>query len=78
MNINLGEPFEVLLKKIVKKGYAGNQTEAMRQAIMAYDRQIEEEEAELVYKAVQFEMQEIKSGKIKTYSHKEIKKKLGF
>ncbi|MCC7552044.1 hypothetical protein KO317_00055 [Candidatus Micrarchaeota archaeon] len=78
MNVNLGEPFEVLLRKIVRKGYAGNQTEAMRQAIMAYDRQIEEEEAELVYKAVKFEMQEFKSKKTKGYSLEEIKKEAGF
>lgn len=76
MNVNLGEPYEALLKKIVKKGYAGNQTEAIRQSIIAFNRQLEEQEAELVHKAVEMEMQDI--DQVKLYTHKEIKKKLGF
>ena len=78
MNVNLGMPYEAMLRKIVSKGYAGNQTEAIRQAIITLDRQIEEEEAVLVHKAVEAEMQEIESGNVKLYSHKEVKKRLGF
>ncbi|MCK4491716.1 MAG: type II toxin-antitoxin system ParD family antitoxin [Candidatus Altiarchaeales archaeon] len=74
MNINLGVPYEATIKKIIEKGYAGNQTEVIRQAILAYERMLEEEELELVHKAVELEMEEIKSGRIKNYSLDEIKK----
>lgn len=74
MNINLGTPYEVTIKKIIEKGYAGNQTEVIRQAIMAYERMLEEEELVLVHKGVEFEMQEIRAGRIKTHSFDEVKK----
>lgn len=77
MNINLGLPYETAIKKIIEKGYAGNQTEVIRQAIAAYERMLEEEELALVNKAVELEMQEILSGKQKTYTLEEIKKKYG-
>ncbi len=77
MNINLGVPYEVAIKKIIEKGYAGNQTEVIRQALTAYERMLEEEELELVHKAVELEMEEIKSGRIKNYSLDEIKKIYG-
>ncbi len=76
MNINLGVPYEATIKKIIEKGYAGNQTEVIRQALMAYERMLEEEELQLVHKAVEFEMQEIEAGKIKIHSFDEIKKSL--
>ena len=74
MNINLGVPYEAAIKKIIEKGYAGNQTEVIRQAILAYERMLDEEELQLVHKAVKLEMEEIKSGKIKNYGLDEIKK----
>ena len=61
-------------QKIIEKGYAGNQTEVIRQAILAYERMLDEEELQLVHKAVKLEMEEIKSGKIKNYGLDEIKK----
>ncbi len=78
MNVNLGVPYELKLKKIIDKGYAGNQTEAIRQSITEFERKIDEEEERLVHKAVELEMQEIKSGRVKTYTHEQVKKKLGF
>lgn len=75
MNVNLGTPYEVLIERLIERGYAGNQTEVIRQALMAYERQIEEEEAILVHKAVEHEMQQIRSGKVKTYTLEEIKRK---
>ncbi len=75
MNVNLGEPYEVIIKRVIEKGYAGNQTEVVRQALLVYEREIEEEEVQLVNKGIELEMQEIKSGKIKTKSLDEIKKK---
>ena len=77
MNVNLGAPYEAKLRRIIEKGYAGNQTEAIRQAITVLDRQIEEEEAHLVHKAVELEMREIDAGRAKTYTWDEVKKKAG-
>ena len=77
MNVNLGTPYEAIIQKIIEKEYAGNQTEAIRQALMAYERQLQEEEALLVHKAVEFEMQEMRAGRIKTFTFDEVKKKLG-
>ena len=34
MNINLGAPYEMAIKRIIEKGYAGNQTEVIRQAVL--------------------------------------------
>ena len=74
MNINLGHPYEIAIKSIIEKGYAGNQTEVIRQAIMAYKRQIEEEELSLVHRAVDREMAELDAGKVKVHSLEEIRK----
>jgi len=76
MNINLGLPYEAAIKKIIEKGYAGNQTEVIRQAILFYERMIEEEEILLVHKAVEMEMDEIEAGRAKPHSFEEIKKAL--
>jgi Arc/MetJ-type ribon-helix-helix transcriptional regulator len=74
MNINLGAPYEIAIARIIEKGYAGNQTEVIRQAVLAYERMIEEEELTLVHKAVETEMRELEAGKVKTHSFEEIKK----
>ncbi len=74
MNINLGAPYEAAIKSIIEKGYAGSQTEVIRQAILAYERIIEEEELALVHKAVEIEMEEIEARESKTYSFEDIKK----
>lgn len=55
------------------KGYAGSQTKVIRQAILAYERMIDEEELLLVHKAVEVEMEEIEAGRSKTYSFKDIR-----
>jgi Arc/MetJ-type ribon-helix-helix transcriptional regulator len=74
MNINLGAPYEAAIKSIIEKGYAGSQTEVIRQAILAYERMIDEEELALVHKAVEIEMEDIDAEKITTYSFEDIKK----
>lgn len=73
MNIDLGAPYEAAIRGIIEKGYAGTQTEAIRQAILAYERMIEEE-LTLVHTAVEMEMSEMHSGKVKTHSLQDIKK----
>jgi len=75
MNVNVGVPYEAIIDKVIEKGYAGNQTEVIRQALLAYERMLEEEEFLLVHKAVEAEMAEIKAGKVKTYTLKQIKSK---
>jgi len=74
MNINLGAPYETAIKRIIDKGYAGNQTEVIRQAILAYERMIEEEELILVHKAVEMEMGGLEAGKAKIHSFEEMRK----
>jgi Arc/MetJ-type ribon-helix-helix transcriptional regulator len=74
MNVNLGAPYEAAIKSIIEKGYAGSQTEVIRQAILAYERMIEEEELALVHKAVEIEMEDIEAKKSKTYSFDDIKR----
>ena len=75
VNVNLGVPYEAIVNKVIEKGYACNQTEVIRQALLAYERMLKEEEKELVAKAVKIEMGEVKAGNIKTKSFTEIKKK---
>ena len=77
MNINLGAPYEEMLEKIIAREYAGSKTEAIRQAISQYWREIGDEEMRLVAKGVEHEMQKIRSGESKTYSMEEVQKKLG-
>ncbi|MFH0861919.1 MAG: hypothetical protein V1875_02710 [Candidatus Altiarchaeota archaeon] len=74
MNVNLGIPYETSINRIIEKGYAGNQTEVIRQAISAYERMLEEEEMMLVHKAVEFEVAEMKSGRVRTHGFEEIRK----
>lgn len=62
MNINIGRPYEEAIRRIIDKGYAGNQTEVIRQAILAYERMIEEEELLLVHRGVSIEMSEVLAG----------------
>jgi len=77
MNINLGAPYERILSGLIEKGYAGNQTEVIRQALVAYDRQIKEEEVRLVHKGVEIEMAPIIAGKAKTHSLNKVLKEAG-
>ena len=75
MNVNLGTPYESLMQRLIEKGYAGNQTELIRQALVAYERQVDEEEVLLVRQAVEHEMQLVESGKLKIIPFEKIKAK---
>ena len=70
--VTLGSPYERIIKKIIEKGYAGNQTEVIRQALINYERDIDEKEMELVGKAVDREMAEMLNGKAKTHSAEDV------
>jgi len=74
MNIRIGSPYEAVIKRIIEKGYAGNQTEVIRQALLAYERMLEDEELMLVHRAVTVEMNEIEIKKNPIRSFDEIKK----
>jgi Arc/MetJ-type ribon-helix-helix transcriptional regulator len=74
MNIRIGSPYEAVIKRIIEKGYAGNQTEVIRQAILAYERMLEDEELMLVHRAVAVEVSEIESKKTPSFSFDEMKK----
>ena len=73
MNISIGSPYEAAIKRIIEKGYAGNQTEVIRQAILAYERMLEVEELMLVHRAVTAEVSEIETKKTPSFSFDEIK-----
>lgn len=75
MNVNIGAPYEAIMQKVIERGYAGNQTEVIRQALLAYERFLEEEEVELVSRGVEIEMQEIKTGMQKSKTLEQLKKK---
>jgi Arc/MetJ-type ribon-helix-helix transcriptional regulator len=75
MNINLGVPYEAAIKRIIEKGYAGNQTEVIRQALTAYERMLEEEEMILVHKACEYEMRDFLAGNVKGKTIEELEEK---
>jgi Arc/MetJ-type ribon-helix-helix transcriptional regulator len=76
VNVNLGAPYEAAIKRIIERGYAGNQTEVIRQAILAYEKLIREEDR-LVAKAMAAELADIKSGKVKLIPFDDVKKGYG-
>ena len=75
MNVNLGAPYEAIVARLIERGYAGNQTELIRHALVAFERSIDEAEVRLVHKGVEMEMADLRSGKVKTYSLDEMKRK---
>ena len=74
MNISIGSPYEAVIKRIIEKGYARNQTEVIRQAILAYERMPEDVELMFVHRAVTVEVREIDAKKTPSHSFDEIKK----
>jgi len=76
MNISIGTPYEAAIKRIIEKGYAGNQTEVIRQAILAYERMLDDEERMLVHRAVEMEVKEIEADETKSFTFDQIKKLL--
>jgi len=76
MNVNLGEYYQVIIRKAMQKGLAGNQTEVIRQALLDYGRKLDEEESMLVERGVRSELEKMK-GK-KWIPHAQLKKELGF
>ncbi|MDD5336938.1 MAG: hypothetical protein PHS02_00455 [Candidatus ainarchaeum sp.] len=75
LNVNLGSPYEAIIKKMIEKGYAASQTEVIRQALTVYGRYVDEEEVKLVGKGIESEMREIRGRRTRTKSLAELKKK---
>ena len=74
LTIELGTPFEAIMNKLIERGYAANKSEVIRQALILYEREVDEEEISLVRAAVDSMVAEEKAGKRKTYTLEEIKK----
>ena len=53
MNVNIGEYYEAKLRAIISRGVASNKTEALRMAINAYERQLEEEHEQMVLERIE-------------------------
>jgi putative addiction module CopG family antidote len=66
LNVNLGSPYEAIIQRAIKSGYASNQSEAVRQALRAYDNWLNDEEMRLVAKRADEMMAKIETGEIKT------------
>ena len=76
MNINLGAPYEEKLRNIIQRGYAGNQTEALRQAITRYEQDLEDEEAQKLAMACDGAFEKMRrEGRTKTYTLEEVMRK---
>ncbi|MFH1107214.1 MAG: hypothetical protein V1787_04935 [Candidatus Micrarchaeota archaeon] len=73
MNVNLGAPYELIIKRVIEEGYAGSQTEVIRQALLSYDRELEE--AVLVRRGIGAGRQLIKAGEVKTVPYEKVRSK---
>lgn len=61
MNVNIGEYYEAKLRAIIARGVASNKTEALRMAINAYEKQLEEEHEILVVEKLRKEVSGLKN-----------------
>ena len=60
MNVNIGDYYEAKLRAIIAKGVASNKTEALRMAITAYEKQLEEEHEQRVVEKLRKEVRNLK------------------
>ena len=74
LTVDLGTPYDAIIDKLVSRGYAANKSELIRQALIIYDKVVEEEELTLVRRAIDSMIAKEKSGKSKTYTLEEIEK----
>jgi Arc/MetJ-type ribon-helix-helix transcriptional regulator len=66
LNVNLGGPYEAIIQRAIKSGYAANQSEAVRQALRTYNEWLNEEEMRLVAKKADEMMAKIETGELQT------------
>ena len=48
MNVNIGDYYEMKLRRIISRGVAANKTEALRMAVTSFEQQLQDEEERLV------------------------------
>lgn len=77
MTIEISEKFTKILQEIINMGLADSYDEAVRQSIIAYNIQIENNELFLVDKAVESEMYKIKDKKIQLYQAQDVFSDIG-
>lgn len=74
LNVDLGTPYISIIDKAIEKGYAQNMGEVIRHALKAYEREINLDEDILVTRTVRSMMEDVKSGKTKTYDLEDVLK----
>jgi Arc/MetJ-type ribon-helix-helix transcriptional regulator len=78
--IRLGDKQEDIVKMLIKEGYFNTKSEVIRAGLLElynkYFDFVSKEEVMLVNKAINYEMQNINSGKTKLYSLDDVKKEL--
>jgi Arc/MetJ-type ribon-helix-helix transcriptional regulator len=67
MNVNIGEYYEAKLMRLISKGVATNKTEALRMAINAYEKQIEEQEEKMVIDRIEHEYEKMDKTKFVSF-----------
>ncbi|MBM3228869.1 hypothetical protein FJZ26_00400 [Candidatus Parvarchaeota archaeon] len=63
MNVNIGDYYEMKLRRIIARGVAANKTEALRMAVNAFEQQLKDEEETLVLAKLQEEDKHLDRGK---------------
>ena len=76
--ITLKNTEEAIIGKMIERGYAATREEVVRRALADAEKAAEKEEIECVKAAIECDMSEIRSGKARTYTSEEVKKRFGF
>jgi Arc/MetJ-type ribon-helix-helix transcriptional regulator len=66
MNVNIGEYYEAKLRALIARGVAASKTEALRMAVLAYERQLDEEEERMVVQRLDEEAPRLDKRKFKS------------
>jgi len=66
MNVNIGEYYEAKLRAIISRGVASNKTEALRMAVVAYERQLDEEAERMVLQCLEEEAPQLDKKKFRS------------
>jgi len=66
MNVNIGEYYEAKLRALIARGVAASKTEALRMAVLAYERQLDEEEERMVVQRLEEEAPRLDKRKFKS------------
>jgi Arc/MetJ-type ribon-helix-helix transcriptional regulator len=67
MNVNIGDYYEMKLRRIIARGVAANKTEALRMAVTSFEQQLQDEEERLVLAKLEEEDKHLDRGKFVTF-----------